>query len=323
MSRWRSGESLPSRAEASASVAAALSHALAGHDSPEQAIRAAVEAGGDTDTVGALVGAFVGVATGLQGLPARWLRTVRGVDALITLANRIAGTSSQAGEPRLDDENENTPVHISFLLDRSGSMAQLADAVVSGYNEFVRSQQRGAGECSLTTVQFDSEDPFEVLVADANIAQVTPWLDGQFHPRGMTPLFDAIGSLLDHAEGLERQRASRGLAPRDQIVVVFTDGLENASRRYAPDVVFRRIEELKAVGWTFVFMGANQDSYATGDALGLDAGNVSDWDASPAGARLAFRSFDRASHSYRDKDRNARLRQREDYFEGIKEAERR
>ena len=256
-------------------------------------------------------------------LPARWLRTVRGVDALITLANRIAGTSAQAGEPRLDDENGNTPVHISFLLDRSGSMAQLADAVVSGYNEFVRSQQRGAGECSLTTVQFDSEDPFEVLVADANIAQVTPWFDGQFQPRGMTPLFDAIGSLLDHAEGLERQRASRGLAPRDQIVVVFTDGLENASRRYAPDVVFRRIEELKAVGWTFVFMGANQDSYATGDALGLDAGNVSDWDASPAGARLAFRSFDRASHSYRDKDRNARLRQREDYFEGIKEAERR
>ena len=245
---------------------------------------------------------------------------MRGVDSLIALATRVAGAV-----PAVSDEQAVTdgtdPVHISFLLDRSGSMSSLAEDVVGGYNEFVLSQQRGSGECALTTVQFDSQDPFETLVDDADITQVALLGRGAYQPRGMTPLFDAIGSLLDHAEGLERQRQSRGLAKRDQVVVVFTDGLENASRRFTPAEVFGRIEELKTAGWTFVFLGANQDSYATGASLGVDAGNVSDWEPSRDGVRLAFESVDRASHAYREKARYARRAQRDDYFEGVKEAE--
>ena len=114
---------------------------------------------------------------------------------------------------------------------------------------------------------------------------------------------------------------ARGEEARDQVVVVFTDGHENASRRWTQAQVFGRIAQLKQAGWTFVFLGANQDSYATGHRLGLADGSVSDFDASPDGVRTAFHSLDRASHSFRGKSRMARGAQREDYFEGTKEAE--
>ena len=56
--------------------------------------------------------------------------------------------------------------------------------------------------------------------------------------------------------------------------MVFTDGLENASRTWTRDQVFTLIEQKKAQGWTFVFMGANQDAYAEGSRIGFQAGNV-------------------------------------------------
>lgn len=51
------------------------------------------------------------------------------------------------------------------------------------------------------------------------------------------------------------------------MVVVFTDGEENASRRWTRDALFSRIERLEAAGWSFVFLGANQDSYAESRGL--------------------------------------------------------
>ena len=54
---------------------------------------------------------------------------------------------------------------------------------------------------------------------------------------------------------------------RAQIVAVFTDGLENASRQWTRAELFDAITARKKDGWTFVLMGANQDSYAEADGL--------------------------------------------------------
>ena len=44
-------------------------------------------------------------------------------------------------------------------------------------------------------------------------------------------------------------------------------------------------------GWTFVFMGANQDSYAEGHKIGLVDGNVQNYAATPESAKAAFVNF--------------------------------
>ena len=137
-----------------------------------------------------------------------------------------------------------------------------------------------AGDATVTVVQFDDQDPHDVIVDARPIAEVRSIPD-RFEPRGCTPLYDALGLLLDRAEG-------HGGDDADQLVVVMTDGLENASRRWDQPSLFRRIGELRDRGWTFVFLGANQDSYEAGGALGMDAGNVSNFRADAAGVAATY-----------------------------------
>ncbi len=162
-------------------------------------------------------------------------------------------------------------------------------------------------------MHFDSQAPFEIL-ADAARVEDVPQLDaGRYAPRSGTPLLDALGTLLDHAE-----RRARG-RDEDPVVVVFTDGEENASQQWTRASLFERIKGLEAKGWAFVFLGANQDSYAEAGALGFAAGSTSNW--APGVARTAFQQTSRSVGSYRDKEHPARRRQSLDFFEGVKEAE--
>ena len=83
-------------------------------------------------------------------------------------------------------------MHISFVLDRSGWMQSIAPDVIGGFNAFLATQQADGSDALLTLVQFDSQDPHEVLV-DAAAIQSAPmagphrWPDGfatlQLQPR--------------------------------------------------------------------------------------------------------------------------------------------
>jgi uncharacterized protein YegL len=215
-------------------------------------------------------------------------------------------------------ENATTPttndaVHVSFLLDRSGSMAPIRNDVIGGFNQFLREQQARSGVCRMTLVQFDSQAPFEVLVDAADVRDVPPLDAARYEPRAGTPLLDALGELLEHAE-----RRARG-RDEDAVVVVFTDGEENASRSWQREALFERIAGLKARGWAFVFLGANQDSYAEAGELGFATGSTSNWKTRSSGS--AFAQLNRSVGSYRGKDRAARVAQSGDFFEGVKEAE--
>ena len=73
--------------------------------------------------------------------------------------------------------------------------------------------------------------------------------------------------------------------------------------------------------WTFVFMGANQDSYAEGGKIGMTTGNVQDYAATPESVGAAFGSMSRATREFREKNRRQRIADKEQFFGGVKEAE--
>jgi Mg-chelatase subunit ChlD len=216
-------------------------------------------------------------------------------------------------ERRLGAGRETNRADIWFLLDRSGSMQMIAADVVRGFDEFFSEQIRQPGEASVTLVQFDDQDPHEVLVDARSIDVIRP-IAGRFRPRGNTPLYDAIGLLLDRAERFDGN-------PADQLVVVYTDGLENASRKWTAQRIFRRISRLREKGWTFVFLGANQDSYATGSALAMAPGNIANFGASPESVAASYRGLSRSTSEWRAKDRLLRARDAEVFWGGVKESE--
>ncbi|MCC5953019.1 MAG: VWA domain-containing protein [Acidimicrobiia bacterium] len=214
-------------------------------------------------------------------------------------------------------------VHVMFLLDRSGSMASITSDVIGGFNGFLRDQQAfGHDDCTMTVAQFDGRAPFAPVVVDKPLAEVAPLDAASYIPRATTPLYDAIDAAITHAERHAAQHLADHGREEDVIVVVMTDGLENASRRCTRQQVFARIAtKQSADGWTFVFLGADQDAYATGERLGVHRGSTSGWDRNADGADAAFRSVSRGLRTMRSKPSAARRHDRDDFFDGHREAE--
>ena len=197
-----------------------------------------------------------------------------------------------------------THTHIYFLLDRSGSMESIASDVLGGFNAFVRDQTRDAAETTLPTflslIQFDDRDPFECVLTREAITDVQELTRDTFQPRGLTPLLDAIGNVIEHASKDEGGgEADKGA--ENTVVVVFSDGQENASRKHTRAAVFDLVKEREAAGWTFVFLGANQDSYVEAGGYGVSRGSTQNFKFDSGGVKSAFHSLSRASSSMNKK----------------------
>ena len=271
---------------------------------------AATISGGDRATL-AVVGALHGTTFGLAGVPGRRL-DVEGAQALGVLARRLA-TGPGPGATTTTSTPADGNADIWFLLDRSGSMASIAEYVVSGFDGFFASQHAEAGDATVTVVQFDDADRHDVIVDAEPIAKVTSISD-RFEPRGLTPLYDAIALLLDRAE-------RHGGDDADQLVVILTDGHENASGEWTHQRLFRRIVKLRDRGWTFVFLGANQDSYAVGDQMAMPAGSVSNFRPDEDGMAATYAGLDRTVREWRGKQRHERRRDADHFWGDRKEAE--
>src|SRR5690606_34951540 len=81
--------------------------------------------------------------------------------------------------------------HFYVLLDRSGSMASMVDDVIGGFNQLIADQQADGPDARITLVQFDSQDPQEVLIDARRVSVSRPLSRATFVPRGGTPLLDA------------------------------------------------------------------------------------------------------------------------------------
>jgi ADP-ribosylglycohydrolase len=306
--------------EATEALRSAIAHARLNDLRAQDALPAVVDAGGDTDTVAALTGVLCGAARGYASIPPGWVSAVHNVGSLLRVGDRIVESRRVVPAPRSQrptvDASVGKPtsdLNISVLLDRSGSMRQIADDVIGGFNGFLSQHRRNGVPCHVTLAQFDSHDPFELVFENVDITTAPEMHADRYQPRGATPLYDAVGELLDRLEGRRLDR--------DELLVLITDGLENASRKHDRASIFNRIERLQERGWTFVFMGADQNAYAAASAIGIGVGNTSNWRRERAGSDAAWRSLSRITLEHRAKSRSDRRRDRFDVFGGVKEAE--
>lgn len=180
-----------------------------------------------------------------------------------------------------------TPVEIVAILDRSGSMASLCQEAIGGFNSFLSEQQALEGEANMTVVLFD----YEIITHPAKpVKDVEPLDTTTFVPRGTTALNDAIGSSLATLEAKQPDKA---------IILIITDGAENASREYSAAQVKEKVETAKAKGWEVVFLAANIDAFATGANYGIAANSTVSFTADSFGVHDAFAAMGSVTRSYR------------------------
>ena len=88
--------------------------------------------------------------------------------------------------------------------------------------------------------------------------------------------------------------------PNRVLLVIITDGEENASVEYTRDRVFSMISTQQDVyGWSFLFLAANQDAIAEAAKVGIDAQQSLNFAATGAGIRAASLAMSDAVSSFR------------------------
>ena len=156
-----------------------------------------------------------------------------------------------------------------ILLDRSGSMQSLWVEALSSVNAFAKelaNKTDGAAvDSHITLAVFDSQDglKFDTLRRKQPALHWENVTDREASPRGMTPLLDAMVRIIALAEGDNPDKA---------VIVVMTDGQENASQEVTRDGVKAALDRVKAKGWETVFLGANFDNISDASSVGVQGG---------------------------------------------------
>lgn len=156
-----------------------------------------------------------------------------------------------------------------------------------------------------------------------------PLTADDYIPRGGTPLRDAVAGFIAHIDGLVAKHPKTvivglladesgsmhsnqgsviegvnefvaGLSSVQKVdkkakvmCVVLTDGLENASKETSAADLADLIAERERRGWTFIYLGANQDAWATGQRTGFStraSGQTVSYAGTAQGTRSALRS---------------------------------
>ncbi|MCX8106712.1 MAG: VWA domain-containing protein [Ignavibacterium album] len=168
----------------------------------------------------------------------------------------------------------NSLTHITVILDRSGSMQSIKSDIIGGFNTFLKQQKEVPGKATLTLVQFDTGNPYEVIHNYRPLQEIPELNDRTFVPRGGTPLLDCLGrginDLSEHINKLTNDQK-----PDKVFFIIITDGQENSSREFKKSDIVKLIDEKKNKdNWEFLFLSADLDAIGDARLYGVNQTNV-------------------------------------------------
>ena len=182
-----------------------------------------------------------------------------------------------------------------IILDASGSMSSIYQQALTGVNETIQTilmaqQTHPKLQQYLTLVSFNAGEDFLHRIYDAvpieNVKNITR---NDYVPQGCTALYDAMGDMVSDLQ----QKVSHEDAV---LVTVITDGYENSSCRWSGKQIKSIVQELRQMGWTFNYIGANQDVDQVADSIGIH--NTLAFDSTSAGTSRMFSKLSRATSAF-------------------------
>lgn len=206
--------------------------------------------------------------------------------------------TAKAKAKKITAKKTNETTHIIAVLDRSGSMQSVANDAIGGYNNFLADQRKGKDKATISGYLFD--DKFEKLYDGKvlDIKDVPDLTNKEFIPRNSTALLDAIG------KAVNEYKASDTKADKVLMIIV-TDGEENASREFSRKDIADIISFQKKNGWQFLFLCSTENALTTSQALNISANNTFQFANTSLGhqelsAKISFASSNYRSMSLQD-----------------------
>ena len=171
-----------------------------------------------------------------------------------------------------------------FILDKSGSMWNVVEDTIGGFNSFIERERAKDIKTYVTLVLFDDE--YRILYTRKPLEEVEELTDEDYFASGCTALLDAVGTTIQSLDGEVAKKV---------MFVITTDGLENASTKYSKADVKSLIQ---SHDWEFLFIGADIDAYGEALTLGIDESRAANYEKSSAGLGSLFGSVSRFRCAY-------------------------
>jgi hypothetical protein len=196
---------------------------------------------------------------------------------------------------------ETEKIYNLMILDESGSMDSIKKATIQGFNEVVQNIKG-------IQLKFPEQQHYISLVTFNGLG-IKTILDKQpvtglnlldensYKPDSMTPLYDAIGTSV-----LKLKNDISGVNNATVLVTIITDGMENDSGEFKGPQIKQLIENQQAAGWTFTYIGANQN--VEYEAAHISISNTLTFFSHDEGVKEMFEKENQARQRFSQKIRN-------------------
>ena len=162
-----------------------------------------------------------------------------------------------------------------LVVDQSGSMSNCIENTITGFNEQIRhirklEEEFPEQEISIGLTLFNTTVMHRYLQSSPSMA---PYLTVETYvPGGSTALLDAIGSTVSRLEMVQKESSEE--VQTNVVVVIITDGYENASREFSLRDIRTLISRLEQTQkWTFSFIGATLDAVEVAAQMNISRKN--------------------------------------------------
>lgn len=179
-------------------------------------------------------------------------------------------------------------LQIVSIIDMSGSMQALKYECIGAFNTFIEEQKKLDGKAEVTLVLFDERYIIPEAFDKVKLKKTPELTDEVYKPTGMTSLYDAIGKTINKFKDY-----------KDVILLIQTDGEENASKEFTQSAVQQMIKEQEAKGWDVNFLGANIDAKRVGSSLGVAVSKSIQYSFDDIGIKQAFTTMSNCTANYR------------------------
>ena len=218
-------------------------------------------------------------------------------------------------------------IHALTIVDKSSSMNPYRARTIEGINSNIIALKKEVDadtEILNTQVQFSSnngntwgisslqavpqaenETDFVFTRIGEKVDKLSDMEEKDYIPGGWTPLLDAIGYGIEKVKDFHKD--DLGSDDLKIIVTIFTDGEENASKKWNQGEIKKMIEHFQSDGkWTFTFVGCGgiDAVTATSANLGISSNNTVAYVASADGYS---EGFSKVATSYSNFARSAKL----------------
>jgi len=170
-----------------------------------------------------------------------------------------------------------------IILDESGSMSSIEKEAISGVNETIQTicsaQNKFEDQEHIVSLVSFNSGAVKSIYDCIRVNEVKNLTNKEYVPNCCTPLYDAMGNALT--------KLRKKVAQDDKVLVtIITDGYENSSKEYSGAAIKTLVESLRAKGWVFTYIGANQDVEKVASSISIN--NVMKFHTTSDGTNAMF-----------------------------------